>query len=101
MEFTPENWAEMTRNIIAASSDQGELTATVTKASESVSELFKEYTSTKENAEKLQVENERLKKYNMDLFERVTSQEFPKEDKQDTKSKAETITTADLFKEEK
>lgn len=102
MEFKPEEWAETTRSIIASSGDQAELTAIVTKASESVSELFKSYKNSSEENERLKEENEKLKRYNMDLFERVTAQVLPSdEESKDTKSKAETITIADLFKEEK
>lgn len=102
MEFKPEEWAETTRSIIASSGDQAELTAIVTKASESVSELFKSYKTSSEENEKLKEENEKLKRYNMDLFERVTAQVLPEStQEQSNKSRAETITTKDLFKEEK
>lgn len=102
MEFKPEEWAETTRSIIAAAGDQAELSAIVTEASDSVSELFKSYKETSSINERLQKENEKLKRYNMNLMERLTAQVWPETTKEnDKKSIAETITIKDLFKEEK
>lgn len=104
MEFTIENWNEATRNIIANASDQGQLTALMTQASEQVSGLFVSFQEADKERVQLKEENERLKAFNMDLFMRISEQNREKVNpdgkKAETKDRAETITTADLFKKE-
>lgn len=103
MSFELEKWNELTRNIIANSTDQAQLTALVTQASDSVSELFVSYTETAKQNEELVEENEKLKKYNLDLFMRVSDDTMNRargnESEKPSENRAETITIKKLFEE--
>lgn len=100
MDFSIEDWNEATRNIIANASDQGQLTSLLTQASDKVTQLFASYKDTDDKNKQLQDENEKLKAYNMELFMQISAQNREKvggNEVEANKSKAETITVADLF----
>lgn len=100
----PEQFTELSKGIVEAGGDQGKLTALLTQLQDGYAKLFATHTSVTENNDKLVKENGELKQYNMDLFLRLGAETTPtmKETKQeqDTKTRAETIKVADLFKKE-
>lgn len=97
-------WNDLTRKIVASAGDQSVLTGLLTQATDAFSEQLTTAEQKKAEAEKLQQDNEALRKANMDFFLRIGEQAKESHTKQDTKerpSDAEKITFADLFKEEK
>ena len=100
MPYTIEQWNDHMQKVIGAMNDQATLTSLVTQASDEYTGLF----ATNEN-EQLKQENTRLKEANLELFLRVGQQNIDKTggsgQSTEQKTKAETITVEDLFKEVK
>lgn len=99
----PEQFTELTRSIVEANGDQGKITALLTQLQDGYSKLFATHASVTDTNEKLSGENDRLKEYNMNLFlqlgQQVTDTNKSSSEREE-KSRAETITCDDLFKEE-
>lgn len=101
MAFDMTQWQEHATKIVAAQADQAALTALVVQAGENYGELFATQTETAKQNETLKAENEALRRANMDLFLRIgqdTAQRAQPGSTPQEKSRAETITIADLFK---
>lgn len=101
----PEQFTDITRQIIAANGDQGAITALLTQLQDGYSALFATHADVSKNNQALTNENEKLKEYNLELFmsrgQKVIEETGKdKEVKSTEKERAETITVADLFKKE-
>lgn len=99
----PDAFQDISRQIIAANGDQGQITALLTQLQDGYTNLFATHTETSKNNEVLSQENTKLKEYNLELFMRQGQRmkEETQTGKTPEKTRAETITTADLFKEGK
>lgn len=100
MAMTAEEWNELTRDMVAAVGDQSVLTALATKATDEYVGMLATHENTSKENEALKAENEKLRKANLDLFLRVGEQAKPQTETSATKSRGETITIDDLFKED-
>jgi len=105
MPYTIEQWNEHMQKVIGAMNDQATLTSLVTQASDEYTGLFATNTTLSTENEQLKQENTRLKEANLELFLRVGQQNIEKTggsgQSAEQKTKAETITVEDLFKEVK
>lgn len=94
-------WNEFTRNVIANAGDQATLTGILSQATVDYEELFASHAEKDKTEQKLTEENEGLRKANLDLFLRFSSQKEQTGTEgggEPQKSRAETITFEDLFK---
>ena len=105
MPYTIEQWNDHMQKVIGAMNDQATLTSLVTQASDEYTGLFATNTTLSTENEQLKQENTRLKEANLELFLRVGQQNNDKTggsvQSTEQKTKAETITVEDLFKEVK
>jgi hypothetical protein len=105
MPYTIEQWNDHMQKVIGAMNDQATLTSLVTQASDEYTGLFATNTTLSTENEQLKQENTRLKEANLELFLRVGQQNIDKTGgsgrSTEQKTKAETITVEDLFKEVK
>lgn len=105
MPYTIEQWNDHMQKVIGAMNDQATLTSLVTQASDEYTGLFATNTTLSTENEQLKQENTRLKEANLELFLRVGQQNLDKtggsSQSTEQKTKAETITVEDLFKEVK
>lgn len=99
----PTNFMDISKQIIEANGDQGKVTSLLTQLQEGYEKLYAEHAKLTEQTQLLEKENGDLKQYNFDLFMKRGTQvneTKPQDDKTSEQQRAETITTADLFKEE-
>lgn len=73
-EFTSEEFTRFGEDIIKAGGDQATLTALITDMSDTVTKAVIQSVQDAEKVEKIEAENERLRKSNMSLFLRVGDQ---------------------------
>lgn len=99
----PEDFLDLTKQIVDANGDQGKITSLLTIVQDGYNNLFVSHTEATKNNETLKNENKKLKEYNMELFmERgqLVKPESTDNKEQSSKTRAETITFDDLFKED-
>lgn len=99
----PINFMEISKQIIEANGEQGKITSLLTQLQEGYETLYSEHAQLTEQKQLLEKENGELKQYNFDLFMKRGTQvneTKQQDDKSSEQKRAETITTADLFKEE-
>lgn len=98
-----EQWCERIKPAIEQAGDSATVIAVLTDAREQYRDLCAEKSAADEKITTLTQENERLKDTNRELFLRIGQQmqtTTAAGQAQTAESRAETITTADLFKEE-
>lgn len=96
-----DQWCERIKPAIDNSGDSATVVSVLTDAREQYRELYSENVAKSDEIKKLTEENDRLKETNKELFLRIGQQMQEKPVEQTDKSSAETITVADLFKEDK
>lgn len=102
--MTPEEFTDLTKQVAEAGGDQGAVTALLTRIQDGFASIYAAHTEVSKANETLTADNNKLKEYNMELFfsrgkaviDDTPKQELPKAGKQ----RAETITTADLFRKD-
>lgn len=102
MADTYEQWCERIKPAIEQAGDAATVVSVMTDAREQYRDLFAEKTAADDKIKELTAENERLTQTNRELFLRIGQQmqEPISSGQQKPGNRAETITTADLFKEE-
>lgn len=99
---TYEDWCEKIKPAIENAGDPATVVSVLTDARDMYRDLYGEYTAMSETADNLRAENERLTNTNRELFLRIGQQSQEQIDREhvDGRSRAETITVEELFKED-